>query len=70
MAARTGSGLRRIADPIVAAAPVGVRIRTRIHVSGAEAAALSAMGTFLGSVYRSELAHRIGLGVLDHGSPD
>lgn len=66
MGARTGSGLRRIGDPVVAAGPAGVRICTRVHVTDAEAAALRAIGEFLGSVYRSELAERIGLGVLDH----
>jgi hypothetical protein len=60
--------LRRVNDPVVAAAPEGVRIRTRIHVSGAEAAALTAIGTFLGSVYRAELANRIRLGRLDRKS--
>jgi hypothetical protein len=57
--------LRRIGDPVVAAGPAGVRIRTRIEVTDAEAAALGAVGTFLGSVYRDELAGRIGCGVLD-----
>jgi hypothetical protein len=57
--------LRRVADPVVAAAPAGVRIRTRIRVSEAEAAALTAIGAFLGSVYRGELAARIDRGVLD-----
>ncbi|MDT5323424.1 MAG: hypothetical protein QOF25_576 [Mycobacterium sp.] len=33
--------LRRITDPVVAAAPAGVRIRTRVHLSEAEAAALA-----------------------------
>jgi hypothetical protein len=60
-----GARLRRIADPVVAAAPAGARIRTRIHVSEAEAAALGAIGAFLGSVYRGELAERIRRGVLD-----
>ncbi len=60
-----GARLRRVADPVVAAAPAGVRIRTRIHVSEAEAAALTAIGAFLGSVYRGELAERIDRGVLD-----
>ena len=60
-----GAGLRRIADPVVVAAPAGVRVRTRLHVSEAEAAALTAIGVFLGSVYRGELAARIGCGVLD-----
>ncbi len=57
--------LRRIGDPVVAAAPGGVRIRTRIRVTEAEAAALRAIGMFLGSVYRGELADRIRGGVLD-----
>ncbi|SLH41847.1 hypothetical protein [Mycobacteroides abscessus] len=57
--------LRRIGVPVVAAAPAGVRIRTRLHLSEGEAAALSEMGTFLGSVYRRELAARIVLGRMD-----
>jgi hypothetical protein len=50
---------------VVAAAPAGVRIRTRIRPTAAEAAALTVIGDFLGSVYRSELAARVGLGRLD-----
>jgi hypothetical protein len=57
--------LRRIADPVVAAMPAGVRICTRIHLGDAEAAALTAIGTLLGSVYRGELADRIDRGALD-----
>ena len=60
-----GMWLRRIGDPVVAAAPAGVRIRTRIHLSETEAAALVAIGDLLGSVYRGELAGRIRLGRLD-----
>ena len=60
--------LRRIGDPVVAAAPAGVRIRTRIHLTEAEAAALVAVGAFLGSVYRIELAGRVRLGRLDRAS--
>src|SRR5271163_3514291 len=60
-----GGRLRRIGDPVVAGAPGGVRIRTRIHLSGAEAAALGRIGSFLGSVYRAELAGRVRCGVLD-----
>jgi hypothetical protein len=52
---------------VVAAAPNGSRIRTRIHVTEAEAAALTAIGAFLGSVYREELAERIRCGALDRG---
>src|SRR5438093_851857 len=60
--------LRRIGDPVVVAAPSGVRIRTRIHPTGAEAVALTTIGSFLGSVYCGELAGRIRLGRLDPGA--
>jgi IS605 OrfB family transposase len=60
--------LRRVGAPVVAGAPSGVRIRTRIHMSEAEAAALSSVGSFLGGVYRTELAGRVRLGVLDRQS--
>jgi hypothetical protein len=59
---------RQIGAPVVAAAPSGVRIRTRIHVTEAEAAALTAFGSLLGSVYRTELMGRIGVGRLDRRS--
>jgi hypothetical protein len=61
----TGRSLRRIGDPVVAAAPAGTRIRTRIHPTDAEAEALTEIGELLGSVYRGELAARIDRGVLD-----
>jgi hypothetical protein len=51
---------------VVAAAPAGARIRTRLHLSDAEAAALAGIGSFLGSVYRTELAARVELGRLGH----
>lgn len=57
--------LRRIGDPVVAAVPAGVRVRTRLHLTEDEAAALSEIGAFLGSVYRRELVYRIALGQLD-----
>jgi len=57
--------LRRIGDPVVAAARVGVRIRTRIQLTEAEAAVLAAIGAFLGSVFRIELAGRGGWVGLD-----
>jgi hypothetical protein len=60
--------LRRIGAPVMAAAPAGVRIRTRIQVTEGEAAALTAIGTHLGSLYRTELAGRVGLGRLDRES--
>lgn len=66
-----GKQLRRIGDPVVAAGPAGVRVRTRLHLTADEAAALGEVGEFLGSVYRRELAHRITLGRIDrkaHGA--
>ena len=60
-----GAQLRRIADPVVAASPAGVRVCTRLQVSKSEASALAAIGVFLGALYRGELAGRIGCGVLD-----
>ena len=63
-----GRSLRRIGDPVVAAVPAGVRIRTRIGVTAEEGAALRAIGELLGSVYRGELAERLGLGRLDRKS--
>jgi len=60
------AALRRITDPVVAAAPAGVRIRTRIHLSPGEADVVAGIGSFLGSVYRAELAARVELGRLDH----
>ncbi|WP_142386881.1 hypothetical protein [Mycobacterium hubeiense] len=60
-----GSPLRRIGDPVVAAAPAGVRVRTRLHLTADEVAALDEIGAFLGLVYRRELAGRIRLGGLD-----
>jgi hypothetical protein len=59
------SVLRRIGDPVVAVAPAGARIRTRLRPTEDEAEALTAIGQFLGSVYRGELAERIRCGVLD-----
>jgi hypothetical protein len=60
-----GRSLRRIGDPVVAAAPAGVRVRTRLHLTEDEAAALGVVGDYLGSVYRTELAGRVRLGRLD-----
>lgn len=57
--------LRRIGDPVVAVGPRGVRVRTRLHLTEEEAAALGEVGRYLGSVYRRELAHRIALGRMD-----
>ena len=60
-----GKQLRRIGEPVVAAPPSGVRVRTRLHLTEDEAAGLGEVGEFLGSVYRRELAQRISLGQLD-----
>jgi IS605 OrfB family transposase len=57
--------LRRIGDPVVAAVPAGVRIRTRIRPTVEEAMALTTIGQLLGSLYRGELAERTRLGRLD-----
>ena len=57
--------LRRIAAPVVAAGPSGKRFRTRLHLSQGEAAALTEIGQFLGSLYRRELADRIRVGRMD-----
>ncbi|MCU1701598.1 MAG: hypothetical protein JWR34_7661 [Mycobacterium sp.] len=57
--------LRRVRAPVVAGPPSGVRIRTRIRLTEAEAAELGAVGSFLGGVYRVELAGRVRRGVLD-----
>ena len=60
-----GKRLRRIGDPVVAAGPAGVRVRTGLHLTAAEAAALGEVGNYLGWVYRRELAGRVRLGRLD-----
>ncbi len=52
--------LRRITDPVVAAKPAGVRIRTRIHPTAEEAAALIAIGEFLGSHTHHEACRSTG----------
>jgi hypothetical protein len=53
--------MRRFKEPVVAAPPTGVRIRTRIHMTDSETAAMTAIGTFLGTLYRAELAeHSVG----------
>ena len=61
----SGRPLRAISDPVVSAGPSGMRFRTRLHLSAAEAAALTEIGELLGSLYRRELAGRIRLGRVD-----
>jgi hypothetical protein len=54
--------LRTLAAPFVVAAPTGMRIRTRLHPTEAEAAVLTKTGTFLGSLAAKDLADRCALG--------
>ena len=57
--------LRRVAAPFVAAAPAGARVRTRLRVSGQDAAVLQAAGRHLGSLAGRDLASRCAEGRLD-----
>ena len=57
--------LRPIADPFVAAAPAGVRVRTRLRVSPQDEAVLWAAGRHLGSLAGRDLAARCAEGRLD-----
>jgi hypothetical protein len=57
-------GLREIAAPLVAAAPAGVRVRTRLRVSPQDAAVLCAVGSHLGSLAGRDLAARCAEGRL------
>ncbi|WP_427005042.1 hypothetical protein [Pseudarthrobacter sp. H2] len=63
-APRSATGLRVIAPAFIAAAPSGVRIRTRLHPTPGEETALFAVGTHLGSLYRKDLAARIRMGTV------
>ena len=57
--------LRQIADPFVAAAPAGARVRTRLRVTAADEAVLRAAGRHLGSLAGRDLAARVREGRLD-----
>jgi hypothetical protein len=59
------AALRPIADPFVAAAPGGARVRTRLRVSAQDEAVLWAAGTHLGSLAGRDLAARCAEGRLD-----
>jgi len=59
------SVLREIAGPFVAAPPAGVRVRTRLRVSGVDAAVLREVGEYLGSLASADLAARCAEGRLD-----
>ncbi len=57
--------LRLIAEPFVAAAPAGARVRTRLRVDETDAALLYEVGEFLGSLAGRDLAARCREGHLD-----
>ena len=57
--------LRPLADPFVAAAPAGARVRTRLLVSPQDEAVLWAVGRHLGSLAGRDLAARCAQGRLD-----
>ncbi len=59
------SGLREIAAPLVAAAPAGARVRTRLRVSPADESVPRAAGSHLGSLAGRDLAARVREGRLD-----
>jgi hypothetical protein len=57
--------LREIAEPFVAAAPAGARVRTRLRVSPQDEEVLWAVGRHLGSLAGRDLAARCAEGRLD-----
>ena len=57
--------LRPIAEPFVAAAPAGARVRTRLRVNGTDAVVLTQVGELLGSLAGRDLAARCREGRLD-----
>jgi IS605 OrfB family transposase len=59
------SALREIAGPFVVAPPAGIRVRTRLRVSAADAAVLREVGGYLGSLASADLAARCAEGMLD-----
>jgi hypothetical protein len=61
------SGLREITGPFVVAPPAGMRVRTRLRVSGADAGVLGEVGGYLGSLASGDLAARCAEGRLDAG---
>lgn len=56
---------RSIAEPYIAAAPAGARVRTRLHVSEQDATVLWEVGTHLGRLAGRDLAVRCREGRLD-----
>src|ERR1700726_4947051 len=60
-----GKRLRDIAEPFVAAAPAGARVRTRLRVSAQDEVVLWEAGRHLGSLAGRDLAARCAEGRLD-----
>ena len=59
------SALREVAGPFVVAPPAGARVRTRLRVSGVDAAVLREVGGYLGSLASADLTVRCAEGRLD-----
>jgi hypothetical protein len=59
------SVLREITGSFVVAPPAGIRVRTRLRVSGTDAAVLGEVGGYLGSLASADLAARCAEGRLD-----
>jgi hypothetical protein len=59
------AALRSIAEPFVAAAPGGARVRTRLRVPTQDAHVLAVIGAHLGSLASADLAARVRGGRLD-----
>ena len=59
------SALREITGPFLVAPPAGMRVRTRLRVSGADAAVLREVGGYLSSLASADLAARCAEGKLD-----
>ena len=59
------SRLRELAEPFVAAAPAGARVRARLRVSPRDAEVLTAVGRHLGTLAGRDLAARCAEGRLD-----
>ncbi|MEU6504925.1 IS200/IS605 family accessory protein TnpB-related protein [Streptomyces sp. NPDC046942] len=59
------NGLRKVSAPFVVPGPTGMAIRARLRVSSADAAVLTEVGTFLGSLASGDVAvrSRQGLGL-------
>lgn len=55
-----GRKLRALREPFVVAPPAGARIRTRLHLTDAEAVVLRRVGEHLGSLAGKDLAARCG----------